>query len=330
MSTVLITGSCGFIASHCVNYFLTQTNWSLIGLEGLSYAAMPSRLTNLPCWQKEKYRYKSVYWDLRSPIPDGMIPPVDYVLALASNSHVDRSLETPREFVLENVKIALSVLDWCRVTNPQKILWASTDEVFGPPMEGYAFEEGDPHNPSNPYAASKSAQESICSAYFRSYQLPIIVSNTMNCIGPGQHPEKLVAKTIKCLVEDKPITVHGELQPDGSFVDSGSRVYLHAYNFASAAHFIFEHVPQPIYPETKVMPRFNIAGDQELSNLQVVQKIAGMLKLKPKIEWVEFHKTRPGHDRRYALNGSKLRKLGWSPPLTIDESFLQTVEEETR
>jgi dTDP-glucose 4,6-dehydratase len=328
---VLLTGGCGFIGSHVVNHLLVNTDWEIIIIDSLSYAGDVGRLTNIECYDKDRIK---IFWhDLRSPIMESLaerIGQVDYIINMASESDVERSLRYPREVILNNVNLAINMLEYARVVKPKKFIQISTDEVFGPAYT-LSHTEWEPHKPSNPYAASKSAQEQIAFAYWRSYGVPIILTSTMNNFGERQHPEKFVPKCIKYLLEGKTMPLHARKLVYGGVVttwEPSSRVWLHARNHADALLWLLNHINVKLYSTTdfSIAPgKFNIAGERELNNEEILFKIAGILKVKPLYEYVDYHSSRPGHDHRYALDGSKIRDCGWTAPVGLDESFERTV-----
>jgi len=235
---------------------------------------------------------------------------------------VDRSITEPGPFIQNNVALMTNMLDLARkLPNLKLFLQMSTDEVYGPAPEGYDHVEWDTIKPSNPYSASKAAQEAICFSYWRTYGLPIVITNTMNIIGEMQDYEKFVPMTISKLSSGQPMTVH--VSPEGI---AGSRFYLHARNLADAWLFISNNggfIQQ--YPEYDVPQRFHIVGEREVRNDQMVEMIADILGVDAEIEPVNFHQSRPGHDLRYALDGTKLAHAGWVPPVPLDESLEKTV-----
>ena len=241
----------------------------------------------------------------------------DYIINVASESHVDRSITDPVPFVKNNVDLVLNILEFAREYKPKKFIQFSTDEVYGVAPEGINHKEWSSIIPSNPYSASKASQEAIAISYWRTYDIPLIITNTMNLFGETQDPEKYIAKAIRQISRGEAITVHGT--PD----KIGSRFYLHARNVADAIVFILKNVDPIKYTESvDILPeRLNIVGDIELNNLQVVQKIANILGEELKYKFTDFHATRPGHDRRYGLDGTKLRERGWKAPLDFDTSL---------
>jgi dTDP-glucose 4,6-dehydratase len=267
-----------------------------------------------------------------------------YVFNVASASHVDRSILEPGEFIQNNVALQTNVLDAARrMPELELFLQMSTDEVYGPAYRDHRHAEWEMIFPSNPYSASKAAQEAIAFSYWRTYDLPIIITNTMNIIGVRQDPEKFLPLVIRRLVNGEKIVVHSS-----STGESGSRFYLHADNLADAwlhitRHYtpgpwgsIYESVPR--YSAGHSRPaRFNVVGEREIRNDELVRVVAGMLPgflkgvdpdeyAESLIERVDFHSSRPGHDLRYALDGRKIESdLGWTPPIPLEESLRKTV-----
>lgn len=260
------------------------------------------------------------------PLTRGRFGAIDAILNVASESHVDRSIADPADFIRNNVALVLNLLDYARDVRPAIFLHMSTDEVYGPAPGNLRHYEWSVHRPSNPYSASKSAQESILYAYWRTYGVPVVVTNTMNIVGEMQDPEKFVPKIIRNLLNGEPVPVH--VSPLG---DSGSRFYLHARNLADAwMHLItvigMHGVPLYDHELQNDHMRYNIVGDIEITNEDMVHRIADILGVDPKIEFVNFHSSRPGHDLRYALDGEAMRSLGWRAPININEGLRRTVE----
>jgi dTDP-glucose 4,6-dehydratase len=215
------------------------------------------------------------------------------------------------------------MLEFARWVKPRLFLQFSTDEVYGPAPEGIFFKEWDRQIPSNPYAASKAAQEAIAVSYWRTFGVPLVITNTMNIFGERQHPEKFVPLCVTNLLANKPIPIHAQQTTDGW--KSGSRCWLYAGDCAEAVRYIVENVSPPAYPDADRPERFHIVGRDEVSNYDIAALIAEMLSVPLKFEWVDFHSTRPGHDRRYALDGSKLAELGWKPQIGLEEGLWRTV-----
>lgn len=325
MEHVLLTGGAGFIGHHVIEHLLKETDWRITVLDSLTYAGDIGRLVDIEGYDPERV---SVFWhDLRAPVGDAMVDrigAVDYVINMASNSHVDRSISDPVPFVENNVSLALHMLEYARIVKPRKFIQVSTDEVYGPAPVGYAHREWDVIAPSNPYSASKAAQEAIAFSYWRTYDVPVAITNTMNNFGERQHPEKFLPIVMRTLRDGGVVPVHSQLVDDGTWIP-GSRVWLHARNHADALLFLLNDIPFPLYGQDELPFRANVVGESEVSNQGIVEMVAEVLGVEPRFEYVDFHSSRPGHDLRYALDGSKLRDLGWKPPLDLQESFARTV-----
>jgi dTDP-glucose 4,6-dehydratase len=320
MRRILITGGAGFIGHHLIEYLLEKTNADIACLDRLDVSGTLNRLTDLPQWEQHKKRVNFVWHDLKAPINEfaaRAIGNVDYILHLAASTHVDRSLEDPVGFVMDNVVGTAHCLQFARSLPSLKLfINFATDEVFGPAPKGYAHKETDPHKPSNPYAASKSGGVALGQAFFTTYGLPVMTTYTMNNFGERQHPEKLIPKTIRSVLEQTPMPIFATLKK-GKMIAIGSRYWLHCRNTASAILFLMR---KGVAGES-----YNIIGFDEQSNLAMAQKIAAIIgkSLIPKL--VDFHSTRPGHDIRYALDGIKLKKMGWKPEIDFDTSLERTV-----
>lgn len=308
---------------------MVNTDWEVVAPVTFTHKGKSDRIASAlesnEEWQK---RVHVIMLDLTGPIDEptiSRIGHIDQIWNVASDSHVDRSIEEPGPFIQNNVALMTNILDYARKVRPSLILQMSTDEVYGPAPHGYAHKEWDTILPSNPYSASKAAQEAICFSYWRTYDLPIVVTNTMNIIGEMQDPEKFVPMTIKKLLAGEPMTVH--VSPDGV---SGSRFYIHARNLADAWLHIAARNPRPpqLYSDGwNSLTRYHIVGECEVSNTLMVYEIAKILGVPPRIEKVNFHESRPGHDLRYALDGTKIaNELGWKAPISFEKSLRRAVE----
>ena len=206
---VLLTGGLGFIGSHTVEHWLKNTDWDIVVMDALRFSGRIERLTDIDGYDPK--RVEVVWHDLRSPVHSQLIEKlgnIDYIVNMASDSHVDRSITHPVDFVQNNVNLVLNMLEYARHIEPEKFIQVSTDEVYGPAPLGHDHVEGEPHRPSNPYSASKAAQEAIAYSYWRTYGIPITITNTMNNFGERQHPEKYVPMVIRRIVNET-IHVHG-------------------------------------------------------------------------------------------------------------------------
>jgi len=309
---ILVTGAAGFIGSHFARYCAEKhPDWQLLGIESLNYAGAYDRIADLQA------RLRVFHHDLRAPFPDFIVRnlgDIDYLFHFAAETHVDKSLMDPLPFVQSNVLGTFHLLEYCRVHQPRlrALFYISTDEVYGPAPLGVDHTEGESHRPSNPYSATKAAAEDLCNAWEHSMGVPVIVTNTMNNIGEMQHPEKFVPKIIRALLRSEVITVHGS--PDMP----GSRKYLYARDHAHALDFLLANGRRG--------ERYNLVGQEEVNNLEMVRKIESIMGKEAKIKFVDFHSSRPGHDRRYSLSGEKMKRLGWEPPTPFDVALEGVVQ----
>ena len=321
--TVLIAGGAGFLGHHLIKYILEKTDWNIVSLDRLDVSGNLNRIHEvLSDAPGSKDRLKIVFHDLKAPINDHVskdMGEIEYVVHMAASSHVDRSIEDPRSFVMDNVLGTCNILEWARFHKPlKKFINFSTDEVYGPAPEGYAHKEGEPHCPSNPYAASKSGQETLGYSYFVTYGFPIITTHTMNNFGERQHPEKLIPKTISSVLNEEEMPIFAELDESGKLQAVGSRYWIYAQDTASAVVFLLDN--------GTVGEEYNIIGFDELSNLDIATKASEIIGKELKPKFVDFHKTRPGHDRRYALDGTKMAQMGWKPEVGFQEGLERTVK----
>ena len=322
---VLLTGAGGFIGSHVLSHLLKNTNHDIVCICSWKHRGMPFRILDDENYKNNKNRVKIITHDLVSPLTEDVkfrVGNPDIIINIASESHVDRSITDPVIFIQNNVNLILNVLEFAREVKPEVFLQFSTDEVYGQAPLGLNHKEWSPIVPSNPYSASKAAQEAIAVAYWRTYGVPLILTNTMNAFGERQDLEKFIPLCIERIKEGKKISIHS--YPDGK--TAGSRFYIHARNIADALNFIIDNVKPTLYPDVDLPERLNIVGEKEVDNLTLAELIAKFVG-KPLIyEMVNFHSSRPGHDCRYALDGAKLANLGWKPKVSFEESLERTVK----
>ncbi len=320
---VLLTGASGFFGSHLLRHLLMNTDWEIVCIVSWKHKGTPERIEN--AWNgMDKERVTIIRHDLEAALTEytkKRLGHIDYILNIASNSHVNRSIEDPVPFITGNVQLVLTMLELARELKPDLFLQFSTDEVYGPAPEGVNYKEGSPMRPSNPYSASKAAMENIAFSYWRTYGIPVVTTNTMNLLGQTQDAEKYPAQLIRKINKGEVVTVHGK--PD----DIGSRFYIHARNAADAVLFIVNNLPPKHYKEDIVieLDQYNIVGETELNNLELAQMTARLMGKELKYEFVDFHAARAGHDRRYALSGEKLKSLGWKPPEDFEKSLAHTI-----
>lgn len=330
---VLLTGAGGFVGHHTLAHLLKTTDWTVVATDSFRHAGISARLREVRDELPKEFsqRVKVVTHDLRAPIDpitaDELGSP-NVIINMASESHVDRSLIDPRPFVENNIALALTVLEYARSLDDLRcFIQVSTDEVYGPAKPGQYHAEYDEIIPSNPYSASKAGQEALATAYWRSFGLPMIITNTMNIFGERQDPEKFVPKTVRALLNNERMTVHARTV-EGQIV-SGSRFYLHARNQADILRFLidrFSTTPHRYADGLSRPERFNVVGDVEVSNDDLVRTIAKIMGVNEDcVDYLDVADSRPGHDLRYALDGGKLRDLGWTPPVPFIQSLERTV-----
>lgn len=313
---VLLTGGAGFIGHHVIEGILKNTDWKIVVLDRLDYASNIERLRDIDIWEQEKNRIKFIWWDLKSEINNQVskeIGTINYIFHLAASSHVDRSIADPMSFVMDNVVGTTNLLLYAKNHPCEKIIYFSTDEVFGPAPENANYKEWDRYNSGNPYSASKAGGEEMCLAFCNTYKLPIIITHTMNVYGERQHPEKFIPSTIKKVSNGETVLIHA----DKTKTKSGSRFWIHARNVCQALLFLIE--------KGEIGEKYNIVGEKEVSNLEMARFIAKILNKELKYEMIDFHSSRPGHDLRYALDGTKLKEMGFSYPKTFEQSFEKTI-----
>lgn len=328
--TVLLTGAGGAIGVHTVAHIMHNTDWNIVATDSFKPKDKGyfDRLTEVckehPDWVP---RIKVITHDLCAPFTERevrQIGNIDYIINLASRSDVQASIDDPVSFVKNNVDLMLNMLEYARIVKPEVFLHFSTDEVYGPcTKDSKGHPEWSPILPSNPYSASKAAQEALAIAWWRAYDVPVIITNTMNNFGEMQAPSKFPAMIQKRIENDEVIKVHAA--PDGEI---GTRYYLHSRNAADAVLFILKNVPPAIHQPGQIdMPeRLNIVGDRQVDNMQLVQTIAELMGKEAKTELEYFHVNNPGHDIHYGLDGSKLAALGWKSPMTFEESMRQCIQ----
>lgn len=317
MKRILITGGCGFIGSHLVEHLLKTTDWDITVLDRLTYASSGfDRLKDIRAFDDRRVHIFTA--DFTHEFGSGLryeLGEPDYLVHMAAETHVDNSISDPWPFVQSNVVGTFRMLEWARNLNRlDKMLYFSTDEVFGPAAEGVLHKEWHNYNSTNPYSATKAAGEELCLAWANTFKVPVLITHTMNAFGERQHPEKFIPMVIRKTLSGEKISVHAN--PDKT--KSGSRFYIHSRNIASAVTFLLDR--------GKVRDKYNIVGESEVSNEEMVKTIGSILGKTPNYALVDFHSSRPGHDLRYALDGEKMKSLGWNIPKSFVESLESTVK----
>lgn len=302
---VLITGGCGFIGKNFIHLLLAERpHWEIVNLDALTYAGTREGLPSPSYW------YRFVHGDVRDPSDvRSAMAGADAVVHFAAESHVDRSILDAAPFVSTN-NVGLQVmLDAARATHVRTFLEISTDEVYGtlaptdPP-----FTEDDPLRPRSPYAASKAAQDLLCLSYFHTHGLDVRITRCCNNYGPFQFPEKLIPLAILRGLQGLPVPVYGDGRQ--------RRDWIHVEDHCRALLTVLESgAPGEVY---------NIGAGEERENISVVEAILSGLSVPS--DRIAFVRDRPGHDRRYSVDASRIRsRLGWSPRRTFMESLSETI-----
>jgi dTDP-glucose 4,6-dehydratase len=305
---LLVTGGAGFIGSNFIHYMLKKyPDCEIVNLDSLTYAG---NLENLREIEKDS-RYKFVKGDIcDKELVNDLVKNIDTIVHFAAESHVDRSVLNAEDFVRTNVLGTYNLLEAAKNNGNIRFHHISTDEVFGhlEPNDP-AFNELTPYAPRSPYSASKAASDHLVRAYFHTYGLPVTISNCSNNYGPYQFPEKLIPLFVTNLIEGKKVPVYG----DGLNV----RDWLYVEDHCAAIDLILQ--------KGKAGETYCIGGDSEKPNIEITKKIIGMLGKDEKL--IEYVKDRPGHDRRYAIDFSKIKdEFGWQPAVSFEEGLKKTIE----
>ena len=324
IQTLLVTGGCGFIGANFIRYLLEETDFSgrIVNVDVLTYAGNPLSLVDLEEALPDRYVFK------KGDICDAAFMTdvldkynVDAVCHFAAESHVDRSIVEPDAFIQTNIMGTYTLLQLVRERLPQirRFHHISTDEVFGSLGEEGFFTETTPYKPNSPYSASKAASDHLVRAYFKTYGVPVTITNCSNNYGPYQFPEKLIPLMILNAWEGKPLPVYG----DGMNV----RDWLYVRDHCVAIWDVMSR--------GKSGSTYNVGGRNEMKNLDVVHTICDILDEKigllpgeqSRRELLTFVKDRPGHDRRYAIDCSKIEKeLGWKPEESFETGLAKTIQ----
>jgi dTDP-glucose 4,6-dehydratase len=312
---ILITGGAGFAGHHVVEHILKNTPYDVVVLDKLTYASNGlDRLRDIKALGNKRLKVLSA--DFSLPLSVGVkreIGEPEFIIHMGAETHVDNSIKDAEPFVRANVMGTMNMLEYAREVKPKTFVYFSTDEVFGPAPEGVAYKEEDRYNCTNPYAATKAGGEQLAMSYATAYGLNVLVTHTMNLFGERQHPEKFIPLVINKVLAGETVYIHA----DKTKTKSGKRFYIHCRNMADALLFLLAHE----WKRDKV----NIVGEREIDNLSLAQSIASFLHKPLHYELVDFHSSRPGHDLRYALDGTKLAELGWKSPAGFQKSLERTI-----
>jgi dTDP-glucose 4,6-dehydratase len=308
---IVVTGGLGFIGSNLIDLLISK-KYSVINLDKVSYS---SNFYNLK-EHKNNTKYKFIKCDLNSKkIPNILLKykPI-CIFNLAAETHVDRSIDGPKNFINSNVLGTFNLLEAFKTFSTKynsKLIHISTDEVYGDILKGRSDEKYS-YKPSSPYAASKAASDHLVYSYIRTYKIPAVISNCSNNYGPKQHPEKLIPKLIYNIINNKELPIYGK--------GKNSREWLHVKDHCMALFKVFE--------KGKIGEFYNIGSNKNLNNIQITKALIKIAKnfitigTKVKIKYIT---DRPGHDQRYALNSNKIKKkLKWKPQIKFDNGLKET------
>jgi dTDP-glucose 4,6-dehydratase len=318
---ILVTGGCGFVGHHFIDHLIKNTDWEVVILDRLSYASSGfDRLRDSKLFDESRVLILSA--DFTQPIIDGLaneIGAVDYIVHMGAETHVDRSITDPRPFVLSNVVGTMEVLEFARkVKGLKKFIYFSTDEVFGPSENEYAFKEWDRYKSSTPYSASKAGGEELTIAYHNTYGVPTVVIHTMNIFGERQHPEKFIPLMVRKLLQKEVIELHADFTRN----TFSTRCWIHARTVAAAVFFLLT--------TGETGEKYNVVGERR-SNLDLVILAAETIRgMGIELDWrsmsVDAKTARAGHDLHYILDGEKMAAMGWKAPVDFTNSYHKTVK----
>lgn len=302
---ILVTGGCGFIGSNFIRYMLkTHEDVEIINLDKLTYCGNKANLKDV---DKDK-RYSFVEGDIcdRNTVGD-LVKNVQIVVNFAAESHVDRSIKYPDDFLMTNVYGVKVILEASRLRGIKKFIQISTDEIYGSVPQGCA-DETSPLNPTSPYASTKASGDLVALSYYKTYNLPVIVTRSSNNFGPYQYPEKLIPLFIIKLINGERMPLYG----DGGNI----RDWLYVEDNARAIDLLIE--------KGRSGEIYNIGGDNHLSNIELTHKL--LRHFGKGNEEIERVNDRPAHDRRYAIDSAKIKNLGWEQSKSFDDKFANTIE----
>ncbi len=305
MAKFLVTGGAGFIGSNYIHYlFEKYPDAEIVNLDKLTYAGNLDNLKDI----ENRQGYRFVKGDIcDAEIVDPLVEEADFVINFAAESHVDRSIGAPDDFIKTDIYGTFVLLEAARKYGVKKFIQISTDEVYGSIEKG-SFKETDPLMPSSPYSASKAGADRLAYSYFITYQVPVIITRCSNNYGPYQYPEKLIPLFVTNAIEDKKLPIYG----DGKNI----RDWIYVEDHCDAIDFVMKHgVDGEVY---------NIGAGNERNNLEITEIILSTLGKSKDL--MTFVKDRPGHDRRYSLDCTKIHQLGWKPNHSFEEAMKLTID----
>jgi len=307
MTKILITGGAGFIGSNFLRYMINKyQNYEITNLDALTYCGNLENLREI----EDNTNYTFIKGDITNKeLVNQITKNMDYIINFAAETHVDRSINDPSIFIKSNIMGTQVLLESAKENNVKKFLQISTDEVYGTLGKNGYFQEDTPLSPNSPYSASKAGADLMVRAYHKTYKLPVNITRCSNNYGPYQYPEKLIPLMIYNALDDKELPVYG----DGLNV----RDWLHVYDHCTAIDLVLH--------KGRDGEIYNIGGNNEKKNIEIVKLILENLN-KPE-SLIKYVEDRPGHDRRYAIDSTKIRKeLGWKPKYTFEKGIVETIK----
>ena len=307
MVKILVTGGAGFIGSNFIRYMLNKySDYEIVNLDSLTYCGNLENLKEID----NNPNYTFVKGDITDKnLVKQITLDMDYIINFAAETHVDRSIEDPEIFIKSNILGTQVLMDAAKKYNIKKYLQISTDEVYGSLGKTGYFSEYTPLAPNSPYSASKASADLMVRAYFKTYDLPINITRCSNNYGPYQFPEKLIPLMISNALENKSLPIYG----DGKNV----RDWLHVYDHCSAIDLVLH--------QGKIGEVYNIGGNNEKANIDIVKLI--LKELGKDESLINYVKDRPGHDRRYAIDSTKIQnELGWKPKYKFENGLSETIK----
>lgn len=296
-----MTGGSGFIGSEVLDYMLKNTDWDFVCVASWRHKGNP-------LFTPPNDRVQMITHDLTGDMPD--IGAFDYIVHMASESHVDRSIADPVNFVENNISSTLQVLEYARKYPPKVFILFSTDEVYG----ATEHKDWDVLLPSSPYAASKACQEMLAISYWKTYKVPVVITNSNNIVGKNQDKEKFVPKIVELINNNQEISIH---TANGK---PGRRHWNPVDNVADALLFILDITPSA-YPKADRPDRYGLGGGHELDNLEMAQLVAKIIGKPLKYHLLDGEAVRPGYDESYPKTDGALEAMGWQAPMTLEEGL---------
>ena len=302
---LLVTGGAGFIGSNFIRYILAKyPDYEVVNLDKLTYAGNLENLRDVDI----NSRYSFIKGDIcDAALMDELAPQIGAVINFAAESHVDRSIDDPQSFVVTDVLGTQNILEAVKKHKVQRFLHISTDEVYGSIPEGRSSVETDPLEPNSPYSASKAGGDLICRAYHKTYGTPVLITRSSNNYGPYQYPEKLISLLTTNAIDGQPLPVYG----DGLNI----RDWIYVLDNCEGIDFVFH--------KGRDGEVYNIGGGNEVANIDIVRQIVKDTGVGEDL--IAFIEDRLGHDRRYSLDSSKAKALGWAPRHDFKEALTETI-----